>query len=282
MPAGSEGRSGEECDEDAQSSRSSRSWTWRRVWPVRRRPADQHCDRPRFRGRLPRRLHVHLRPGVFGISRPTHGHRACRDRSADINSNNDGSGRPAAGRRTSIDSVKPTPFANDAAHPSRVGRGSGRRNAREVRRGPRQAPAPMSATDRSILADHSCVIRQLARLRGVGLMVVGDDPAGRVRRISIVAGSDIRTDAGIGLGSSLQAVRAAYGHGLDEPFDHFPVDGDAVLVRADANRYLSLHRDSPGTSWSNLAGVLPPEVLLTPRRLRMTRSARTHPVHRSQ
>jgi hypothetical protein len=106
------------------------------------------------------------------------------------------------------------------------------------------SPAPMSATDRSILADHSCVIRQLARLRGVGLMVVGDDPAGRVRRISIVAGSDIRTDAGIGLGSSLQAVRAAYGHGLDEPFDHFPVDGDAVLVRADANRYLAFIGDS--------------------------------------
>jgi hypothetical protein len=75
-------------------------------------------------------------------------------------------------------------------------------------------------------------------------MVVGDDPTGRVRRISIVAGSDIRTDTGIGLGSSLQAVRVAYGHGLDEPFDHFPIDGDAVLVRADANRYLAFIGDS--------------------------------------
>jgi len=101
-----------------------------------------------------------------------------------------------------------------------------------------RSPTPISATDRSVFADHSCVVRQLARLRGVGLMVIGDDPDGQVRRISIEAGSDIRTDTGIGLGSSLDAVRAEYGPGLDEPFDHFPVGGDAVLVRAGANRYL--------------------------------------------
>ena len=57
-------------------------------------------------------------------------------------------------------------------------------------------------------------------------------------RISIQGGSDIRTYTGIGLGSNLQAVRAVYGHDLDEPFDHLPIDGDAVLVRACANRYL--------------------------------------------
>jgi hypothetical protein len=101
-----------------------------------------------------------------------------------------------------------------------------------------RSPTPMSATDRSVLADHSCVVRQLAGIRGVGLMVIGDDPDGQVRRVSIMAGSDIRTDAGIGVGSSLDAVRAAYGTGLDEQFEHFPVGGDAVLVRAGANLYL--------------------------------------------
>jgi hypothetical protein len=102
---------------------------------------------------------------------------------------------------------------------------------------------PMSATDRSVFADHSCVVRRLAGLRGVGLMVIGEDPDGQVRRISIVAGSDIRTDTGIGMGSSLDAVRTAYGPGLDEPFDHFPVGGDAVLVRAGANLYLAFIGD---------------------------------------
>lgn len=101
------------------------------------------------------------------------------------------------------------------------------------------SPTPMSAMDRSVFANHSCVIRQLARLRGVGLMVIGHDPAGPVRLISIYGGSDIRTDTGIGLGSSLRAVRAAYGPGLDEPFDHYPVGGEAVLVQAGANRYLA-------------------------------------------
>ena len=106
-----------------------------------------------------------------------------------------------------------------------------------------RSPTPMSATDRSVFADHSCVVRQLARLRGVGLMVIGDDPDGQVRRISIAAGSDIRTDAGIGLGSSLDAVRAAYGPGLDEPFDHFPVGGEAVLVRAGSDVFLAFVGD---------------------------------------
>jgi hypothetical protein len=101
----------------------------------------------------------------------------------------------------------------------------------------------MSVTDRSEFADLSCVFRQLRRLHGVGLMVIGDDPDGPVRRISIAVGSDIRTDTGIGLGSSLRAVRAAYGRGLDEPFDHYPVGGDAVLVRAGANRYLAFIGD---------------------------------------
>lgn len=105
-------------------------------------------------------------------------------------------------------------------------------------------PTPMSAADRSVFADHSCVIRQLARFPGVGLMVIGKDPAGPVRRISIVAGSDIRTDTGIGLGSSLRDVRAAYGSGLDEPFDHFPVGGDSVLAQAGANRYLAFIGDA--------------------------------------
>jgi len=100
------------------------------------------------------------------------------------------------------------------------------------------SPTPMSATDRSIFADHSCVVRALNRPRGVGFMVIGEDPEGQVRRISILEGSDIRTDRGIGLGSSMDAVRAAYGTGLDEPFDHFPVGGDAVLARAGANLYL--------------------------------------------
>jgi hypothetical protein len=103
---------------------------------------------------------------------------------------------------------------------------------------------PMSATDRSIFADHSCVIRQLSGFRGLGLMVIGDDPAGRVRRISLESGSDIRTDTGVGLGSSLADVRAAYGAGLDEPFDHYPVGGDAVLVRAKDNLYLAFIGDA--------------------------------------
>lgn len=106
-----------------------------------------------------------------------------------------------------------------------------------------EAATPMTATDRSVFAEHSCVIRQFARLRSVGFMVIGDDPAGQVRRISVVAGSDIRTDTGIGLGSSMNAVRTAYGHGLDEPFDHYPVGGDAVLVRAGANLYLAFIGD---------------------------------------
>ena len=101
----------------------------------------------------------------------------------------------------------------------------------------------MSATDRSVFSDHSCVVRQLARLPGVGLMVTGEDPEGVVRRVSIVAGSGIHTDAGIGPGSSMDAVRAAYGPGLDERFDHFPVGGDAVLVRAGDNLYLAFIGD---------------------------------------
>jgi hypothetical protein len=105
------------------------------------------------------------------------------------------------------------------------------------------SPTPMSDTDRSVFADLSCVIRQLRRLHGVGLMVIGNDPDGPVRRISIFGGSDIRTDTGIGLGSSLQTVRAVYGGGLDEPFDHYPVGGDAVLVGAGANRYLAFIGD---------------------------------------
>lgn len=109
-----------------------------------------------------------------------------------------------------------------------------------------RSPTPMNATERSVFADHSCVIRQLAGLRGVGLMVIGDDPDGQVRRISIFAGSDIRTDTRIGLGSSLDAVRAAYGPGLGEPFDHFPVGGDAVLVRAGANVYQVFVGDDRG------------------------------------
>ena len=106
-----------------------------------------------------------------------------------------------------------------------------------------RSPTPMNANDRSVFTDHRCVVRQLARLRDLGLMVIGDDPSGQVRRISIGAGSDIRTDAGIGIGSSLDAVRTAYGPGLDEPFDHFPPGGDAVLVRAGGNLYLAFLGD---------------------------------------
>ena len=106
-----------------------------------------------------------------------------------------------------------------------------------------RSPTPMDATESSLFADHGCVIRQLAGLRGVGFMVIGDDLDGKVRRISIGAGSDLRTDTGIGIGSSLRAVRAAYGPGLDEPFDHFPVGGDAVLVRAAPNLFLAFVGD---------------------------------------
>ena len=107
-----------------------------------------------------------------------------------------------------------------------------------------RTPTPMSATDRSVFTDHSCVVRRLARLPGVGLMVIGDNPEGSVRRITFAAASDIRTDAGIGPGSNLDAVRAAYGPGLDEPFDHFPVGGDAVLVRAGGDLYLAFITDN--------------------------------------
>jgi hypothetical protein len=41
-----------------------------------------------------------------------------------------------------------------------------------------RSTAPMSATDRSVLADHSSVIRQLDGLPGVGFMVIGNDPEG--------------------------------------------------------------------------------------------------------
>ena len=105
------------------------------------------------------------------------------------------------------------------------------------------SPTPMDAAAKSVFASQSCVFRDLTRLRGVGFMVIGDDPQGQVRRISVVAGSDIRTDTGIGLGSSLDAVRAAYGPGLDDPFDHYPVGGDAVLIRAGANLYLAFIGD---------------------------------------
>jgi hypothetical protein len=107
-----------------------------------------------------------------------------------------------------------------------------------------RSPTPMSAADRSILADHSCVIRQLNGVRGVGLMVIGKDPGGKVRRISLATGSYIRTDTGIGLGSSMDKVRAAYGPGLDEPFDHFPVGGDAVLIHVRPNVYLAFIGDT--------------------------------------
>jgi hypothetical protein len=122
------------------------------------------------------------------------------------------------------------------------------------------SPTPMSDMDRSVFADHSCVFRQLARLRGVGLMVIGDDPAGPVRTISIGTGSDIRTDTGIGLGSSLRDVRAVYGPGVDDPFDHYPVGGDAVLVQAGANRYLAFIGDAQNRVVELRLG-LKPEVL---------------------
>jgi hypothetical protein len=104
-----------------------------------------------------------------------------------------------------------------------------------------QSPTPMSATDRYLLAEYRCVIRQFAGLGGVGFMVIGEDPEGQVRRISIVQGSDVRTDTGIRIGSRLDDVRAVYGPGLDEPFDHYPVGGDAILVRAGtgSNLYLA-------------------------------------------
>ena len=95
-----------------------------------------------------------------------------------------------------------------------------------------RSAAPMSAAERSLFDEHRCAIRRLARLPGVGFMVIGDDPAGRVRRISIEQGSDVRTDTGIRLGSSLAEVRTDYGPGLEEPFDHYPVGGDAVLIRS--------------------------------------------------
>lgn len=114
---------------------------------------------------------------------------------------------------------------------------------KEFARALRRVPVPMNADDRSVFASHSCAIRQLQGLSGVGFMVIGDDPDGQVRRISIGAGSDVRTDKGAGVGTSLGAVRAVSGRGIDEPFEHFPVGGDAVLVRGVANRYLAFIGD---------------------------------------
>lgn len=124
----------------------------------------------------------------------------------------------------------------------------------------RRSPAPMNADDRSVFANHACVVRQLEGLGGVGFMVIGGSPDGQVRRISIEAGSGIRTDKGIEVGSSLRAVRALHGPGLDEPFDHFPVGGDAVLEPARAKRYLAFIGDKQGRVVEMRVGFKP-EVL---------------------
>jgi hypothetical protein len=108
----------------------------------------------------------------------------------------------------------------------------------EFAQGLARSVTPMTSSDKSIFAEHQCVVRRLDGLDGVWFMVTGTNPVGPVRRISIGAGSSISTDRGIELGDGLDDVREAYGAGLNEPFDHHPIGGDAVLVSAGSEAYL--------------------------------------------
>ncbi|HEX2704825.1 MAG TPA: hypothetical protein VHM65_03640, partial [Candidatus Lustribacter sp.] len=97
-----------------------------------------------------------------------------------------------------------------------------------------RTPTPMSAMEEATFTERRCAFRRLDGLPGVAFMVIDDDPVGTVRVIGVGERSDMSTDTGIRLGDHLDEVRAIYGQGLNEPFDHYPVGGQAVLVRADA------------------------------------------------
>jgi hypothetical protein len=90
--------------------------------------------------------------------------------------------------------------------------------------------APMSAMDRTVFAERRCVVRRLDGVRGLGLMVTDDHPAGPARALLVGTGSTIRTSAGIGVGSRMTRAHTAYGDGLDIRFDHYPEDGETLVV----------------------------------------------------
>ena len=97
----------------------------------------------------------------------------------------------------------------------------------------RHEPSALTAADRQVLAEHRCVIRTLSGERGVGLKVIGTDPAGQVRVISLTDGSAIRTSSGVRLGDRLDDVRRTYrAWVVPEPFDFHPDDGSAFAATA--------------------------------------------------
>ena len=100
-----------------------------------------------------------------------------------------------------------------------------------------RSPTPMSASDRGMFTDYRCVYRQFVGLPGVGFMVIGDDPAGQVRLIAIGPESTVRTTAGIGPGSSLDDIRAAYGPQVERQVEH------SIQVRAGSGRYFQFTGD---------------------------------------
>ena len=75
------------------------------------------------------------------------------------------------------------PRAGAAAHPAGIGGVPVGSTLGEFAEALDRSPVPMSAAERSVFDEHRCAIRRLARLPGVGFMVIGDDPAGRVGRI---------------------------------------------------------------------------------------------------
>lgn len=82
--------------------------------------------------------------------------------------------------------------------------------------------------------DESCVMGSFGDPAADGVTVLGGD--GRVRRIDISAPSRIRTDAGIGIGSSESEVKAAYPGEIEvQPHEYDP-DGHYLVYRpADTN-----------------------------------------------
>jgi hypothetical protein len=70
-------------------------------------------------------------------------------------------------------------------------------------------------------------------------MVIGEDPKGRsAGSASCRVPTSVPTP---GSGSAAAwTTSAVYGPGLDEPFDHYPVGGDAVLVRTGSGSSLYL------------------------------------------
>ncbi len=94
-------------------------------------------------------------------------------------------------------------------------------------------PSALTAADRQVLAEHRCVVRTLSGERGVGLKVIGTDPAGQVSVISLTDGSRIRTSTGVRLGDRMVDARRAYRTWVvQEPFDFHPVDGSAFAASA--------------------------------------------------